>query len=79
MAFQNLYPSVTPDITGMTALAWAAKAGDLKTVKYLIENRAEVNSKNVSSRTILDNTIDSSVKQYLISKGAKTSKELMKG
>lgn len=66
-----------PDITGMTALAWAAKSGDLKTVQYLIENGAEVNSKNVSSRTILDITIDNSVKEYLISKGAKTSKELM--
>lgn len=68
-----------PDITGMTALAWAAKGGDLKTVKYLIENGADVNSKNVSSRTVLDITIDNEIKEYLISQGAKTSKELMKG
>jgi len=63
----------------MSALAWAAKSGDIKTVKYLIKNGADVNAKNVSSRTILDLTINFEVKEYLKTVGAKTSKELMEG
>ncbi|GAB4289945.1 MAG: hypothetical protein Kow0068_15440 [Marinilabiliales bacterium] len=66
-----------PDITGMTALAWAAKNGNLDEVKFLVENGADVNSKNVNARTILDITVDYEVKKYLISKGAKTGKQLL--
>ncbi|HBF88417.1 MAG TPA: hypothetical protein DDX39_07205 [Bacteroidales bacterium] len=64
------------DIIGLTALALAAKSGDLKAVKFLVENGANVNTKNNNGRTILDMTTDSSVKEFLRSKGAKTNEEL---
>lgn len=66
-----------PDIMGMTPLMWAAKDGNLKVVKYLLENGSNVNAQNNNSRSVLEVTINSDVKDFLRSKGAKTSQELM--
>ena len=65
------------DIMGMSALAWAAKSNKLKVVKYLLENGADINSKNNGSRSVLDITINADMKEFLKSKGAKTSEKLL--
>ncbi len=65
------------DIMKMSPIAWAAKEGDMQKVKFLIENGANINQQNISGRTPLDICEDFKIKEYLISKGAKTSQELL--
>jgi len=64
------------DLMGMSPLMWAAKDGNLKVVKYLVEHGANVNQQNSNSRTVIEVTFSQEVKDYLKTKGAKTSQEL---
>ena len=64
------------DIMGMSPLMWAAKEGNLKVVQYLVEHGANVNKQNNNGRSVIETTFSQEVKEYLKTKGAKTSQEL---
>ncbi len=66
-----------PDMMNMPPLAWAVKDANMEKVKFLVENGANVNQQNISGRTPLDMCEDYKLKQYLISKGAKLSQDLL--
>jgi len=65
------------DIMKMSPFAWAVKDANMEKVKFLIENGANVNQQNISGRTPLDMCDNFKIKKYLISKGAKTSQDLL--
>ena len=65
------------DVMKMPPLAWAVKDANMEKVKFLVENGANVNKQNISGRTPLDMCDNFKIKQYLISKGAKLSEELL--
>jgi ankyrin repeat protein len=64
------------DIIRFTPLHWAAKNGNKELINLLLEAEADINAQNVSGRTALD-LAKPAIKKYLISKGAKYSKELL--
>lgn len=66
------------DIMGMSPLMWAVKDGNLKIIQYLVEHGANINAVNSNGRSVIEIAIAQDVKDYLKSKGAKTSLELMK-
>jgi len=66
------------DIMGMSPLMWAVKDGNLKIIKYLTEHGANINAVNSNGRSVIEIAIAQDVKDFLKSKGAKTSLELMK-
>ena len=66
------------DMMGMSPLMWAVKDGNIKIVQYLVEHGAKVNAVNSNGRAVIEMAVVSEVKDYLKSKGAKTSAELMK-
>jgi ankyrin repeat protein len=66
------------DMMGMSPLMWAVKDGNLKVVQYLVEHGAKVNAVNSNGRSVIEMAIVADVKDYLKSKGGKTSAELMK-
>ncbi len=66
-----------PDVMQMPPLAWAVKDANMEKVKFLVENGAKVNQQNISGRTPLDMCENFKIKQYLISKEAKLSEELL--
>lgn len=63
------------DLMQFSIIHWAAKNNNKELVDLLLTKGADINAKNVSGRTALD-VADSAIKSYLISKGAKTGKEL---
>ncbi|MBI5541692.1 MAG: ankyrin repeat domain-containing protein [Bacteroidia bacterium] len=67
-----------PDMMGMSPLMWAVKDGNLKIVTYLVEHGAKVNAVNSNGRSVIEMAMVADVKDYLKSKGGKTSAELMK-
>jgi len=66
-----------PDVMKMPPLAWAVKDANMEKVKFLVENGANINQQNISGRTPLDMCENYKIKQYLISKGAKLSQDLL--
>ncbi len=66
-----------PDLMSMSPLAWAVKDNNMDKVKFLVSNGANVNQQNISGRTPLDMCDNGKISDFLKSKGAKLSEEML--